>query len=710
DEDFHTVKGEPIDLTDKVAEDGLLDWDVPEGIWRIYYVIRTPHTTYRGFYIDMLNPDSCKAMIEAVYQPHYERFKDYFGNTFRGFFSDEPGFENSHGPYHDTVGKEDLQLPWRDDLCELIGASLDLDGDTVRQYLPALWHTLPGIAPAVRCGYMDTVTKLYDKNFCQMLGDWCRERKVLYIGHVIEDNNSHQRLGFSAGHYFRALRGQSMGGIDVVLHQMLPKNPDYVHTAKLDGHLAEPHFFYYLMGKLASSLAHATPRMENKAMIELFGAFGYACGAGRMKYLADHFLASGLNHFVPHAFTPKYPDLDCPPHFYCHGQNPQEEVFGKLIRYMQKISRITDESVHKADVAVFYNAEGEWTGGRNTLCQETCTRLTQNQIDFDVLWEDILEEAQVVDGRLVVNQETYGALIVPYCEILPDAILKTFARLSAEGLPVLFEEDAPDLSALGKDATELLGDFTVVSPEALAETLRDMGCYHVTPHTAVPYLRSYRVDRGDTSVYLLMNEGVSDIDTFVTFEPCNTPVFYDVWNNKVTKPEIDENGAVRLQLAGGQAIVLLSGDGRDALAHRYDWTANTPVDGTWTVSTKEVGTDTWTLWGEMTDLLPFNVPQNLPKFGGTLRYETVVSANGTESTLDLGYVGEIATVTVNGKSCGTVVASPYRFDIAKAVQSGENTVVVEVVTNPYYREAENDTFSDYLPISASGLLGPVKIG
>lgn len=31
-----------------------------------------------------------------------------------------------------------------------------------------------------------------------MLGDWCRAHGVMYIGHVIEDMNTHQRLGYGA--------------------------------------------------------------------------------------------------------------------------------------------------------------------------------------------------------------------------------------------------------------------------------------------------------------------------------------------------------------------------------------------------------------------------------------------------------------------------------------------------------------------------------
>ena len=59
----------------------------------------------------------------------------------------------------------------------------------------------------VRKIYMDLVSKMYAKNFSQQLGKWCEDHGVEYIGHVIEDNGEHNRLGCGAGHYFRAMSG-----------------------------------------------------------------------------------------------------------------------------------------------------------------------------------------------------------------------------------------------------------------------------------------------------------------------------------------------------------------------------------------------------------------------------------------------------------------------------------------------------------------------
>ena len=58
------------------------------------------------------------------------------------------------------------------------------------QLLPALWHEIDGYTPIIREAYMEAVTEAYSQNFSWMLGDWCRAHNVMYIGHVIEDQNA----------------------------------------------------------------------------------------------------------------------------------------------------------------------------------------------------------------------------------------------------------------------------------------------------------------------------------------------------------------------------------------------------------------------------------------------------------------------------------------------------------------------------------------
>ena len=82
----HTGNGEELDLetatdlTDKIS-DNMIYWDVPSGLWRVCVAVETLPFEYekdRLFnYIDMLSPRSCHAMIDAIYEPHYNHFSEY---------------------------------------------------------------------------------------------------------------------------------------------------------------------------------------------------------------------------------------------------------------------------------------------------------------------------------------------------------------------------------------------------------------------------------------------------------------------------------------------------------------------------------------------------------------------------------------------------------------------------------------------------------
>lgn len=149
--------------------------------------------------------------------------------------------------------------------------------------------------------------------FSGQIGSWCQVHGVEYIGHIIEDDNAHARMGCSIGHYFREMEGQHMAGIDVVHHQIVPGFTQPVHqwiAGDRDGE-----FFHFGLAKLGSSAAHIQKNKKDRALCEIFGNYGWAEGNSFMKWLTNHMLVRGINEFTPHAFSMKYPDPDCPPHF-----------------------------------------------------------------------------------------------------------------------------------------------------------------------------------------------------------------------------------------------------------------------------------------------------------------------------------------------------------------------------------------------------------
>lgn len=701
--DGFSLTGEVMDLTDRVR-DGLVYTDIPAGVWRVYTLFRTD-VGGRPF-TDMLQAESCRALLEAVYEPHYAHFSSYFGNTFAGFFSDEPCFDNDGGTYLSILGQRRMVIPWRDDLEQLIADNACVSFEEIHTLLPGLWADIEGKSALIRTYYMDTVTKLYRDNFSRMLGDWCRERGVQYIGHVVEDMGMHMRMGAGAGHFFRSMDGQDMAGMDIVLNQIIPGMQEMPFEAPIFELTAEPTFFNYTLAKLAASHSHIDPLKQGRAMCEIFGAFGWVEGLPYMRQLTDHMLVNGINRFVPHAFNAKYPDGDCPPHFYLGGRNPQFESFGHLMRYMQRMSHLLSGGVHQADVAVFYNAEAEWSGGRHLPFQEVAKTLTQHQIDFDFLPTDTLATAQVRDGRLCVENETYGALLVSGSEILPRHVLEVFDALAAAGLPIFFVEYLPSRTAEGGDAVHIAKAETVLLTQ-LPEVLRQRGLVAVEVDREAKYLTYYHTVRGSEHIFMFRNSDIfNEIDTVVTLPVSGRYAVYDAWANRAWQG-VAADGKWHCHLAPGDSTVVCFGEMDAVLPPVPTEPTLIQPELLWDISLEECGQERRLLC-RRSALFSVTEEEGLSRFTGRIHYQTDWTTTGEETVLDLGEVGETAHVILNGIDCGERAFPPYRFDISSAVRPGENDLRIVVANSLAYRE--RDWLSRYSPLPPSGLLGPVKVG
>ncbi len=702
-----------VDLTDKLS-DGMVYWDVPKGVWRVCVTVKTAPYEYKNdrlfYYIDMLSRESCHAMIDAIYEPHFRHFKEYFGNTFRGFFSDEPGFLNVCYTYNNQLGDMFSPFPWRDDLCELIAKNANLPAEQVRLYLPALWENLGEVTSLIRAHYMDVITKLYSENFTYLLGDWCREHNVMYIGHVIEDMGAHTHLGYGSGHYFRALDGQDMAGIDIVLAQDVVGISEGIHRAPLaDGGKSDPAFFRYTLPKLGASHSHLQPLKKGRAMCEIFGAFGWAEGLPFMKGLSDIMLASGINRFVPHAFSPKEEDEDCPPHFYNGGKNIQYPLFKRLMEYMGRTVHALDGGIHRADVAVFYNAECEWTGGEKQLFPTLCRDLTQNLIDFDIVPYDILKTATVKDGKLHINGESFGALVISSSEILPLECLELFASLAKLGLPVIFTDYLPSRAAEKADIDELNDTFTLVKTSELSAYLRNTVETDISGEGQnLSKLRFYHVSRGESEIYLFSNEDVyNDVKAKIKLKQGGECLIYEPWDNKIYRHEA-QDGIFELQLEKGNMIFVIFGAEIPENTPKFTYERErTPLDLSFDISLKEEGASEFSKIASGAELFDISAPERYPNFSGEILYKTGFVANGDFTVIDLGQVGEVCEAWLNGKYLGARITAPYKFSLKEALCKGENELKIVVKSNLAHKR--RDWFSSFIQIPPSGILGDISL-
>ncbi len=717
-----TQDGAPADVEYRLLADGdgrptALVFDAPAGHAQACVLLTSRKTAYNPDYINMVDKASCDQLIAAVYEPHYQHFGHEFCRTILGFFSDEPGFANEKGiTFEDgtsdcLIGKKSMPLPWS---AELERRLRERWGKAFLTNLCLLWGRAETGADA-RVGYMEEATRLYEECFCGNLGNWCRAHGVSYIGHVIEDKDGHARLGAGAGHYFRAVGGQDMAGVDIVINQLVPGIDSGTHDYGRGSWDME--FYAYALAKLGASAAHLDPKKQGRCMAEVFGAFGWHEGLRQMKWICDHFLVRGVNWFVPHAFSmAPFPDPDCPPHFYAHGKNPQFKHFHVLMSYLNRMGTVLSGGRMSTPVAVLYHADAEWAGAAQPI-QRAAAKLGRAQIDYDFVpaeafsadgdqgrYQVRIDKTGDAPAGFDVNGQHFCCLVVPGREFISADTLAFIAHTQEAGVPVFFVDAYPQ-KVYGAGRTEAAGANAhgqVIALSALAQELASRGFQTVACTDAQPWLRACRYEKGGQSYVFLVNEHPKQaIHTTVALPGAGalTGAAYDVVNQAAARAFTGE-----LELAPYESVLVVVGEKPAAAAGATPLANKAQVidlDGPWSVTAPD---GNQAKLDSLCDLGTTHFPGQAGEFTYCAKFD--LAANAAAATLDLGDVYEVGEVAVDGRPLGVRVCPPYRFD-AGELSAGPHTLEVKVINT--LDHAIRDMFALTEPSDPSGLLGPVSI-
>lgn len=691
-----------------------LEWQVPEGKWNLYFCYLTRNRGFHRDYINMMDKESCRILIDTVYEAHYEHYADDFGQTIAGFFSDEPELGNGH---MFEMGKDVYETEDQAWSREVTEALKERWGTEYKKYLPLLWEQdFSAEARAkVRFDYMDTVTRLVETDFSWQTGDWCRSHDVEYIGHVIEDNNQHGRTGSSLGHYFRGLAGQDMSGIDDIGGQVHPQG-EHQEEGTWTGGKRDGYFYHYALAKLGASAAALQPWKKGRAMCEIFGNYGWAEGVRLEKYLIDHFMVRGINYYVPHAFSPKeFPDSDCPPHFYAHGHNPQYRHFGKLMQYTNRVCELISDGVHTAPAAILYHAESGWSG-RYMYMQEPAMYLADRQIDYDFVPADVFENKALygtdITGTMKINRQEYRTLIIPESQFITKAAAESAAKLADQGFPVFFINRLPEGCCEGDvNVGGLLENCRITTLEKLTEELDLLQIPEVSIAPQDNRIRYYHYQNPE-DIYYFVNEGEQVYKGVIEVLQKGTCYHYHAWENRleeVRAEETEKGTMLYVELEPLKSLIVVFDNSEIPLEKPIEWlleeiTQDTgmPEENRQVTEKVEESSQKLTMQEEAEGWirsicesiaypafkqkkaisLPDSLAVELPEFSGFIRYEKQMKFTGKEAhvILEITDAYEGIEVFVNGISAGIQIVPSYRYDITSLVHGGENEIVIEAAT------------------------------
>ncbi|MDO4284933.1 MAG: hypothetical protein Q4C60_06310 [Eubacteriales bacterium] len=732
-----------LDLTDEV-EDGLLSWAVPDGIWRIFVIFETQNDGGRRYYINLQDEESVAVNIEAIYEPHYEHLKEEIGKTWIGFFYDEAEIGNlleyctPIQPGHPrNLQGESMALPWSG---ETARRWKRLWRGEERRVLPFLWEEDEQLYHRVRFRYMDMISSIVRETFNGQMHRWCRAHGLQYIGHNLEDENTHCSLATGPVHFFRMQANQDAAGIDLIGGQLMP-GKDF-RQAWYGSSSGDGEFYHYGIAKLASSAAHIDPNKKGRSFCEVFAVYGAITGSRLRKYVYDHLLVNGINEMIP--APAEIPGAD---EAACRTENG----------YVGKMCHLLHHAKPVIQTAVLYHAEAEWYQGAFQRFQEPGRELARHQISYDVIPADVFTKKEwygtdTADG-LCINGHRYEALIIPAAEAVPEGVRWFLEEAKRTGFPVFYCDRAPAREAESGQSVVCSYGETVPLSE-LADRVRSRISRDMVSEAVQPELRCAHYCAEEGNYYLLFNEGKA------TWMTMRFPVAERVYELNLMRRQIQELKAA--QVKNGKEILLTlpmetwemkvlllceeeifvnSGvKGLDGAAGKGMWIhqmsyrerveavrprwhiqlqSEAMTEGAEGILEEKTTEDKKDSVNELVteELVNINGADYFPRFVGRVIYTADVFWNTPPTWLNLGEVYERCEVFVNGHSAGRAQNTPYRFRISEAAQSGKNELRIEVDTGIARRKGRDDqeafgnsmSATVYNSLEPGGMLGPVSV-
>ncbi len=716
-----------IDITDRLRPDGSLDWTAPKGNdWRIVrlgYSLtgKTNHPApaeATGLEVDKYDASAVRRYIET----YLEMYKNAAGAEWIGKKGIRALLTDSI-----EVGASN----WTPRMIEEFKARRGYDPTP---FLPTLTGTVVGSAArsdAFLHDYRQTLADLIADAHYGTIAKVAHENGLKVYGEALESGRP--VLGDDL-----AMRSHA----DVPMAALWTFNRGESPRTTLIGDM-----------KGAASVAHIYGQniVSAESMTSAFAPWAFA--PSDLKRIIDLEFASGVNRPIVHTSVhqpveDKIPGLS----LMIFGQyfNRHEswaEMAKPWVDYMARTGFLLQQGRNHADVAYFYGEDQPITAQFEAAPPaDLPTRYAYDFVNAEIL----VKQMKVENGELVTpGGARYKALYLGSgARAMTLPTLKRIAELVEAGATVIgmapertsgLASDAAAFRALTKKlwSGENIGQGRVVGSQDIEAALSATG---VTPDLQVTGSASdndYRfVHRklADGDLYFLNNRTEKSGRIEARFRIAGR------------RPEIWRaiEGTMRpisYRAEGAETVVPIDVGAEDAFFIVFRQPERTPsvirptpapqikgtLDGPWTVSFQPGrGAPDRIDMPTLTPLEKNSDPQ-VRYFSGIATYATSFDLpkgfrRGEQLWIDLGKVGDLAEVRVNGQMAGTTWFAPYRLDLGKLVKPGKNMLEIRVA-NLWVNRLIGDqqpgaqkvtftaapTYKPDAPLRSSGLIGPVTL-
>ena len=737
---------EIVDLTDRLRADGTLDWTAPAGNWTVLRAgwsltgevnhPATPEGT--GLEVDKLNADHVRAHLDAYLTPVITSLGSLVGDHgLRYLLTDswEAGQENWTEPM-----PAEFRQRRGYDLTRMLPVLAGHVVDSAEKSDAFLWDFRRTLADLVAENHYGTITR------------FAKAHKLGYYGEatgaawptVADGMLAKSQTDIPMGEFWAIPFGGKPAAYQGVVNDEFPS--DIIETRSTAHVYGKP-----LVA--AEALTSSQPQWTSTPW--------------SLKWVVDKYMAMGVNRLVIHT-SPHQPDDTHKPGL---TLGPFGQVFTRhetwaemakpWIDYLTRSSYLLQQGNAVADVLYFYG-EGAPSG---VPYRDAGGARDLPGHGFDYVNADALSRlARVENGQIVFpGGMRYRLLVLPEGEDRMTLPMITKLRDMVAAGAVLVGPKPTGSPSLGSpdDAVRTIADTLWGQTDGAAMTVNSYGKGRVYWRRDVPAVlaaeriaRDFEYAAPDPGMdiqftHRTLPDGELYFVTNQSDRSATVPVWFrtegrvpEVWHADTGR--VDKVGYT---IADGRTRIPLTLNPYEAVfvifrtpATTTQLTLSAPMDrtlatlaGDWTLHLPGVApirgaTGTWTA----------NPDPAVRYFSGVGSYRRTIDARsdwfgtGQRLYVDLGSIGDVAEVRINGQLAGTAWAKPYRVDVTRLLRRGRNAIEVRVA-NTWQNRFVGDLqpgetphawtnvaagggyalvgkpLSASTPLTPSGLLEPVRI-
>ena len=710
------VAEEIVDLKDNI-DNGILNWDVPEGEWRIlrfgYEAIGEEGS------VDILSPEAVTKYYHLMGSKLLKDAGSLAGVTLTHFYN--VSWEGGQPNW--TVGFEKYFKKYRGyDICRYMPVLTGISTKTSSENERFMYD------------YLKTVSDCFKHNCYETIGALCHDNGIQWHSENGGPWNTNTLLFKEADQLaFWGQNDMPQGEFWCSNMNDLCKRSNVRYTA-MAGHI------------------YGHPLIA----VESFTHMGrhWTKYPAYLKPFADLNFIDGANFLFWHTFTASPIEVGKPGYEYFAGTHINTNVTwwkqaGSFINYLGRCQYLLRNGKFVADVCCYVSDKNNVEWGRGEKWNPGSSLVLPKGYKYDLLSSEVLaERLSVKDGKLVLpNGRSYDMLVVDLMKsTIPIEVIKRIKKLAKEGATIVFGKckpvREPGLNEYSKNDKKIVNMADELWLDSTKQSLfRNFGkrkIYYGTDMNKIMESKTILPDFEGPFEYIHRNNKIQDI-YFVSGQGSADCIFRvdgkkpEIWDpvsgqvsgavsyrftgdgRTIVPLDLPKNGSVFVvfrEKADKNHIVSVNGPskpkvvaGNETSSKFAFWESGDYEISMSKSSTKKVSivvnpsfeiTGSWdvtfspateadkikksmkklTLWNKDSD-------PEIKYFSGTASYKktfilTAAQANSNIACLQLGKVYDISEVWVNGKNLGVVWTDPWQADLSGVLKEGVNDLTIEI--------------------------------